>query len=322
MSRFGGGGRLRLREVFGVDPPRRALADARQALFGNEFSPGTEWDLSSRHIFKPQIGIPTWLGRGRPDRRLPIYNFFNRNARAPGARYSVKVRDCRDWMGGRWTYDSHHGTDFACAVGTPVVAPAPGVVLRDRTEIDYGGLKVCIDHGRGLFTTSGHLSRSFVTVGQKVSRGEVIGLSGASGLEFMLFFPWVSPHVHFNTWLNGTPMDPFAIHGEVGLWRRRNDPVPHDGSPVAEDDSFTPSEWDPAGIAANIAAIRDPHIAARVVSLEDPALQAAEIIVMQVYRGAMFRELPTVYATPGEPRAVLDLPFRAADTPGVAFPGR
>jgi murein DD-endopeptidase MepM/ murein hydrolase activator NlpD len=313
---------IRLRDVFGLDPLGKALRDARLALAGNDYSPGVEWGLSSTKIFKPHISIPTWLGRRRDDRRLPIYNFFNRNLPDPRAAYSVKVERCRDFLGGQWTYDSHFGTDFACPVGTPIVAPAPGVVLRDLVEIDHGGLKLCLDHGEGLFTTHGHLSRSYVRVGQRVERGEVIGLSGASGLEFMLFWPWVAPHLHLNVWLNAQPIDPFAVpgSGEVSMWRAGNEPLPHDGESVPEDQNWKPSSWNADGLEANIAAIRDPEIVERIRGYSSLEEQAAEILVMRVFRGAMFAEFPPIYAETSMRRPTLDLPFRRVDTPGVAFP--
>lgn len=307
--------------MFGLDPLDEAWRDARLAIAGNEFSPGTDVGWSSRKILKPHISIPTWLGRRRPDRRMPVYNFFNREQPPRGAPFSVRVERCRDWMGGTWTYDSHVGTDFACPVGTPVTAPAPGVVLRDLVELDHGGLKLFIDHGGGLVTTAGHLSRSHVRVGQTVERGEVIGLSGASGIEFLLFFPWVSPHVHLNTWLNGVPVDPYALDGEESLWRRRNDPVPHDGTTVPDDASFRPSVWDEDAIEANTAAIRDPQVLARVRSYDRVDQRAAELITMIVFRPGIFREIAPVHAEQGERRPLLDLPFRAEDTPGAALPG-
>lgn len=291
------------------------------AVAGNEFSSGTDVGWSSRRILKPHISLPTWLGRRREDGRMPVYNLFNREQPPRGAPFSVRVEHCRDWMGGQWTYDSHVGTDFACPVGTPVTAPAPGVVVRDLVEIDHGGLKLCIDHGDGLMTTAGHLSRSYVEVGQVVRRGEVIGLSGASGIEFMLFFPWVSPHVHLNTWLNGVPVDPYALEGEDSLWRSRNDPVPHDDRAVPGEEAFRASDWDEAAVETNIAALRDPEVLDRVRGYDSVAERAAELVVMSVFRPGIFHEFVSVYATEGVRRPVLDLPFRSEDTPGAALPG-
>ena len=83
-----------------------------------------------------------------------------------------------DFRGRDLTYDSHNGTDFAVPVGTKVLAAAGGEVVRIVSEFNRGGLKIFIDHGGGLMTTSAHLARPLVKVGQIVARGEAIALSG------------------------------------------------------------------------------------------------------------------------------------------------
>jgi murein DD-endopeptidase len=154
--------------------------------------------------------LRTWLGRRRADRRVPIYNLFNRTPTPIADGWSVRKTQVRDFRGGTLTYDSHNGTDFAVPPGTIVVAAAPGRVLRVSSEFNRGGLKVFVDHGRGLVTTSNHLGRALVRDGDLVRRGQPIALSGASGIDMFLMFPWNVPHVHFNVWLNGEPVDPFA----------------------------------------------------------------------------------------------------------------
>ena len=77
------------------------------------------------------------------------------------------------------------------------------------------------------------------------SRGGVIGLSGASGIEFILFFPWVAPHLHLNVWLNGEPIElhedarankkgEYEAHVEGGRLRRTANVLAVEVSPVAE----------------------------------------------------------------------------------------
>ncbi len=306
-------------ERFGLCPWGQALRDARKAVAGTPGTPATEWDRSSIRIFKPEISLPTWLGRTRPDRRVPIYNFFNRNLRPRDAPYSVKVTDCVDWRGGQWTYDGHVGTDFAVPVGTPIVAPAPGIVVGVLRQLDHGGLKVCIDHGGALFTTSGHLSRATVGEGDRVGRGQVIGLSGAAGIEFVLFFPWVAPHLHLNVWLGGDPIDPFAVEGEESLWRTGNDPTPVEGG-SASDEPFEPSEWDAAGVDASIEACRDARVREHARSIGSLERRAAYVLFHRVLTAAAFESFPPLYRTKGERRPCLDLPFRARDFDGIALP--
>jgi len=314
--------RITLREIFGLTPLIPALQDGWHSIAGNPYDPPSRWGLSSLRIFKPTIGLPAWLGRRRPDRRVPIYNFFNRSPHPLDEGYSVRVTHARDVQGGHFTYDGHLGTDFAVPVGTTVVAGAPGRVLRVRNDLGHGGLKVCIDHGGGLFTTSSHLSRALVRVGQTVRRGEPVGLSGASGVELILFFPWVAPHLHYNVWLDGQPVDPFAAPGtgEVPIWRG-GDPRPWDGVAVPEDEAFRPSEWDAEGVEASIQACRDPAIRERARALPSLELQAAEMLIMRNFRSACFERFPRMYRERGERRSCLDLPFRREDFVGVAMPG-
>ncbi len=311
-----------LLDRFGLTPLGPAARQARKAVLGSEGTPATETGLSSLRIFKPAIALPTWLGRTRGDGLVPVYNFMNRNLPGKDAPYSVKVSFCRDFQGGQWTYDSHVGTDFAIPVGTPIVTPAPGRVLRVASELDHGGLKVCIDHGGNLFTTSSHLSRALVAEGDFVPRGRVLGLSGASGIEFLLFFPWVAPHLHLNVWLDGEPADPFAQPGETPLWRSGdNDPRPFEGpADPAEEAGFLESRWSEAGVDAAIAACRDPEVRERARAFDRLERRAAEILFHRVLTPAAFDAFPPLYEGRGKRRPCLDLPFRAADFRGAWLP--
>ncbi|MBI5454107.1 MAG: M23 family metallopeptidase [Deltaproteobacteria bacterium] len=98
------------------------------------------------------------------------------------------------------TLQPHRGIDIANRVGTPVVAPANGVVIE---AIDDEGLgkKVTVFHGFGYKTSYGHLSQTFVKVGQKVKRGTKLGLMGNTGRS-------TGPHLHYEVTLNGVPVDP------------------------------------------------------------------------------------------------------------------
>jgi murein DD-endopeptidase MepM/ murein hydrolase activator NlpD len=308
-----------LLDTFGLRPAGPALAAFRRALLGSSGEPKTQFGLSSVRIFKPWIGLPTWLGVRPRDRLTPIYNLFNRAPQPRDEAYSVRVTHARDFLGGQHTYDGHLGTDFAVPVGTPVAAAAPGLVLRVASELDRGGLKVCIDHGDGLFTTSSHLSRARVAEGEVVARGTVVGLSGASGVEFATMFPWVSPHLHFNTWLDSNPVDPFARQGERSLWRAHNDPRPHDGSPT---EPFEPTRWDAALVDAAVAACRHAGLRREMEAIGDVSRRAAELIVQRNYRAVLFSAFPPVYPRSHERAPRLDLPFSARDYDGASLRGR
>lgn len=100
----------------------------------------------------------------------------------------------------------HEGIDIGAARGTSIKAAASGrVVLAERTS-GYG-LAAKIDHGRGIITLYGHSSKLLVKVGQTVKKGEVIAKVGSSGRS-------TGPHLHFEVWLYGTPVDPLQYLNE------------------------------------------------------------------------------------------------------------
>jgi len=97
----------------------------------------------------------------------------------------------------------HKGMDFRAATGTVVRAGNSGVVVLAR-PLYYEGNCVVIDHGLGLFTISMHLSRVEVQEGQHVSRGERIGLSGATGRV-------TGPHLHWAVRWQDAYLDPAKL---------------------------------------------------------------------------------------------------------------
>lgn len=75
----------------------------------------------------------------------------------------------------------HFGYDIAAPIGTPVHAPAAGVVVLAQPDMHYEGGLVFIDHGQGLITMYLHMSRLDVAVGDRVTQGQVIGAVGDRG---------------------------------------------------------------------------------------------------------------------------------------------
>jgi murein DD-endopeptidase MepM/ murein hydrolase activator NlpD len=94
----------------------------------------------------------------------------------------------------------HEGIDIAAQIGTPVVAPADGVVIKADFESGYGNI-VELSHGYGLKTVFGHNSQFNVKPGQHVKRGDIIAYSGNSGSS-------TGPHVHYEVRVNGLPVNP------------------------------------------------------------------------------------------------------------------
>ncbi|HKU61179.1 MAG TPA: M23 family metallopeptidase [Gemmatimonadales bacterium] len=94
----------------------------------------------------------------------------------------------------------HEGIDVTAPMGTPIEAPAAGVVIETGWESGYGNT-VSIDHGYGIVTKFAHTSKILVREGQRVSRGQRIALVGNSGLA-------TGPHLHYEVRVNGRPVDP------------------------------------------------------------------------------------------------------------------
>ena len=94
----------------------------------------------------------------------------------------------------------HTGVDLRGEIGEPVHATADGKVVVAGWDGGYGNL-VEIDHGHGLSTRFGHLSKIEVKVGQKVHIGQVIGRIGSTGRS-------TGPHLHYETRINGEAVDP------------------------------------------------------------------------------------------------------------------
>jgi murein DD-endopeptidase MepM/ murein hydrolase activator NlpD len=105
----------------------------------------------------------------------------------------------RNPFGGRG-FEYHEGQDIDAAMGTPVKVAAPGKVTIAGRQRGYGNV-VYVDHGNGLSTRYGHLSEIDVSVGQAVTRGQVIGLVGSTGRS-------TGPHLHYEVRINNQPVDP------------------------------------------------------------------------------------------------------------------
>lgn len=95
----------------------------------------------------------------------------------------------------------HSGVDIGSSFGSPIIAPADGVVTFSSLLGGYGKA-IMIDHGNGISTRYGHLSGYAVTAGQSVHRGEVIGFVGESGRS-------TGPHLHYEVRINDTPVNPY-----------------------------------------------------------------------------------------------------------------
>lgn len=97
----------------------------------------------------------------------------------------------------------HSGIDISCSTGTPVLAPADGIVSYIGYNDGFGSF-LELDHGYGITTIYGHLLRTDVVMGKKVQRGQIIAKTGSSGTT-------TGPHLHYEVRLHGAPINPFKF---------------------------------------------------------------------------------------------------------------
>jgi murein DD-endopeptidase MepM/ murein hydrolase activator NlpD len=95
----------------------------------------------------------------------------------------------------------HAGIDLAGPVGTPIYATADATVGRSEYNSGGYGNLVELEHGHGIQTRYGHLSKSLVTAGQRVKRGDVIGLMGSTGRS-------TGSHLHYEVRIDGKAVNP------------------------------------------------------------------------------------------------------------------
>jgi murein DD-endopeptidase MepM/ murein hydrolase activator NlpD len=94
----------------------------------------------------------------------------------------------------------HAGLDVAVATGTPITAPADGIVI-DTGDYYYCGNGLFIDHGNGLITLYCHLSEFVAKAGDIVKQGQRVALAGSTGRS-------TAPHLHWTVYLNGVGVEP------------------------------------------------------------------------------------------------------------------
>ncbi|MCL9774163.1 peptidoglycan DD-metalloendopeptidase family protein [Vibrio sp. S4B1] len=120
--------------------------------------------------------------------RYPVTNHRITSGFNPNRRHPVTGR-----------VSPHNGTDFGVRTGTPVLTTGDGVVAMVRNH-PYAGKYVVVDHGGPYKTRYLHLSKILVKKGQKVTRGQRIGLSGATGRV-------TGPHLHYELIVRGRPVN-------------------------------------------------------------------------------------------------------------------
>ena len=102
----------------------------------------------------------------------------------------------------------HAGLDFVAPSRTPIHATGDGLVIESEYRANGYGRQVVIDHGFGYKTRYAHMSELLVEVGQKVKRGQVVGLMGSSGRS-------TGTHLHYEVLLRNRPVNPILYFNEM-----------------------------------------------------------------------------------------------------------
>lgn len=136
--------------------------------------------------FAHHIDAPEWTGSFRPPVGFPVTEAFGSRRVFNGTLASL-----------------HRGLDFRAPAGSPVAAANGGVVVLARS-LFYEGNCVVIDHGLGLMTLYMHLEKFSVAEGEQLRKGQIVGLSGATGRA-------TGPHLHLAVRWQGAYLDPASL---------------------------------------------------------------------------------------------------------------
>ncbi len=302
-------------EVMGLSPLGLRLKQAGITLFGEEDVPRSKFGLSSLKQLYPKISPTLWKGKPYLEKTVILSNLFNHTQTPIEEGWSVQKTQTRDFRGRGLTYNSHNGTDLAIPVGSTVCTAAAGEVVAIKSEFNRGGLKIFIDHGEGLMTCYAHLARPLVKVGDVLHRGQPIALSGYSGIDAVISYPFGIPHVHFNVWLNGEPIDPFPFADETRLWRSGKLPTPA----TSFESDFVPSTYVEQHVETAIGICKTEKSRRAISEHTELKFKAANLIIEMNYYPTRFPKRINVYDKKHERAPRLDLPFLKEEFEQVVF---
>lgn len=180
-------------------------ADFEYDLEDNILDPGTADNLSRQLVMLDKLEREVKLGLESYNGLIDTYYAKEDSIRHMPALHPVLEGRITSGFGMRLhpifkRYRKHPGIDFAAKKGTPIYAAADGVVKLAQHNGGYGNC-VFIDHIYGYETRYGHMQKILVRSGQKVKRGEKIGLVGKTGIA-------TAPHLHFEIHYKGQEVNP------------------------------------------------------------------------------------------------------------------
>ncbi len=182
--------------------PYQQLADFTKSVFLKIGCSNEHADTATNALLSADL-------RGIDSHGVARLNGYVRLWEAKRVNATPNIKPTRGWFTSRFGYrgdpftgkpDMHYGLDMAAAPGTPVMAPADGVVSYVGYESGYGKI-VAIDHGFGVRTRYAHNSQIYVELGQKIKRRDVISAVGTTGRSS-------GPHLHYEVRVNDVPVDP------------------------------------------------------------------------------------------------------------------
>ena len=196
--------------------PAASIASAGAIAVGPNLHSDTSFDLDAGdENAPPRVSF----GRALDLEGTPI-TFGTKVSRSAGSRFTsgrnggstvmpsgspLRYASITSAYGSRWhpVYGAvrfHAGLDMAAPYGTPVYATSSGVIIVAGSCGGYGQC-VAIDHGGGVVTVYGHLSRVDVYPGRRIGSGQELGLVGSTGVS-------TGPHLHYEIRINGSPVNP------------------------------------------------------------------------------------------------------------------
>lgn len=194
-------------DIFNADPPADDPMSSLSIFFGSDSIPDSKLVFYTAQkagrlsadaekvdsLFRNIVACLQQDGFVMPPMELPLGSSISYTQ--TGAGTGTKINPFYT------TPAQHNGVDFIVSQGTPILAPAPGIVS-DVTRSRKGeGNTVTIKHKGGYITRYAHLSDIFVSRGQSVRKGARIATAGMSGNSY-------APHLHYEVWRDSTVLDP------------------------------------------------------------------------------------------------------------------